>query len=400
MKRVLQFKALNFLLLFVLLFSSKSVQGQLLFSDDFLYSGNLTSNGWLAHSGAGTNPIATTSGLSFNGYTGSGIGNAVQISNLGGEDDNITFASQNTNGQNIYFSFLVNVNDVATTKSGDYFFISGSPGGATWTAFAARIFAKITAGNVYFGLSNSSTATYGTTAFAKDTTYLLIIKYTIATGAALDPVSLWVIPNGVPQNEVLAGTPELISTTTNGTDAINAIGVRQGSATNSVQTIVDGIRVGLSWADILPSAAPTITGAATTAVFNTTFGTASAAQQFSVSGSNLTADLIATAPTGFEVSNNGTNYNSTATFTQTAGAASGTLYIRLSANAAVGTTIYDSQNIILSSTGATSVNITTPASGNSVANAALQNQTISFNVLMPVTYGVAPFTLNASASSD
>jgi hypothetical protein len=56
-------------------------------------------------------------------------------------------------------------------------------------------------------------------------------------------------------------------------------------------------------------------------------------------------------------------------------------------------------NIVLSSTGATSVNITTPASGNSVANAALQNQTISFAALTPVTYGVTPFTLNASASS-
>jgi hypothetical protein len=399
MERILQFKALNFMMLFVLLLSSKSVQGQVLFSDDFLYSGNLTSNGWLANSGAGSNPIATTSGLSYNGYAGSGIGNAVQVSNLGGEDDNITFASQNTNGQSVYFSFLVNVNDVATTKNGDYFFMSGSPGGATWTAFAARVFAKITAGNVYFGISNTSTATYGTSAFAKNTTYLLVIKYTIATGAALDPVSLWVIPTDIPQNEVLAGTPELVSTTTNGTDAISAIGLRQGSATNSVQTIVDGIRVGLSWADILPSAAPTITGAATTTFFTTTFGTASAAQQFPVSGSNLTADLIATAPTGFEVSNNGTNYNSTATFSQTAGAASGTLYIRLSANAAVGTTIYDSQNIVLSSTGATAVNITTPASGNSVANAALQNQTISFNVLMPVTYGVTPFTVNASASS-
>ena len=147
------------------------------------------------------------------------------------------------------------------------------------------------------------------------------------------------------------------------------------------------------------SAAPTITGAATTAVFTTTFGTASAAQQFPVSGSNLTADLIATAPTGFEVSSDGTNYNSTATFTQTAGAASGTLYIRLSANAAVGTTIYDNQNIVLSSTGATSVNITTPASGNAVTAAALQNQTISFAAFAPVTYGAAPFTLSASSSS-
>jgi hypothetical protein len=63
---------------------------------------------------------------------------------------------------------------------------------------------------------------------------------------------------------------------------------------------------------ILP---PTITGAATAITFTTTYGTASAEQSFSVSGSNLTANLVATAPTGFEVSSDGTTYGSTATFT-------------------------------------------------------------------------------------
>jgi hypothetical protein len=114
------------------------------------------------------------------------------------------------------------------------------------------------------------------------------------------------------------------------------------------------------------AATPTITGAATTGAFTTTYGTASAAQNFSVSGADLTANLVATAPTGFEVSNDGTNYNTTATFTQSGGNASGTLRIRLKANAAVGTSIYNSKNITLTSTGATTVNITTAASGNAV----------------------------------
>jgi hypothetical protein len=117
------------------------------------------------------------------------------------------------------------------------------------------------------------------------------------------------------------------------------------------------------------SSDPTIIGSATAAAFTTTYGTASAAQNFSVSGSNLTANLVATAPSGFEVSSDGTTYGSTATFTQSSGSASGTLRVRLSASAAVGS--YNSLNVELSSTGAASVNITTAASGNTVSQKAL-----------------------------
>ena len=113
---------------------------------------------------------------------------------------------------------------------------------------------------------------------------------------------------------------------------------------------------------------PTITGAATAAVFTTTYGTASAAQTFAIAGTNLTADITATAPTGFEVSSDGTNYASTATFTQTGGSASGTLDVRLAATATVSGT-HDGQTIVLSSTGATSVDVTTAASGNVVSKA-------------------------------
>jgi hypothetical protein len=126
--------------------------------------------------------------------------------------------------------------------------------------------------------------------------------------------------------------------------------------------------IGLRNIDVkfVAAATPTITGAATTAAFTTTYGTASSVQNFSVSGSDLTANLIATAPTGFEVSSDGTTYGSTATFTQSGGSASGTLRIRLKADAAV-TGTYNSQNIVLSSTGATNVNIATASSGNAVS---------------------------------
>ena len=111
--------------------------------------------------------------------------------------------------------------------------------------------------------------------------------------------------------------------------------------------------------------APTINGAATAVAFTTTYGTASSTQNFSVSGSNLTANLVATAPAGFEVSSDGATYGSTATFVQSGGSASGTLRVRLAAIAAVSGS-YNSQNIVLSSTGAASINLATASSGNLV----------------------------------
>jgi len=106
------------------------------------------------------------------------------------------------------------------------------------------------------------------------------------------------------------------------------------------------------------------------AAFTTAYGTASAEQTFAITASGLTANVTATAPTGFEISSDGTTYASTASFTQSGGAVSGSLRVRLAATAPVSGS-YNSQNIALSSTGVTTVNVTTPASGNSVSAAPL-----------------------------
>ena len=267
---------------FILLFICSLVKGQApLFADNFNFTGALTANGYTAHSSRGVNPISTTAGLSFAGYEGSGIGNAARIGNASGEDVNRTFSSQSTNGQSVYFSLLVNVNELSTAKSGDIFFHTGSGGGVNWTAFSANVAARVVSGNVNFGITNSSTVSYGTTNFSRNTTYLLVVKYTIATGAANDPVSLWVIPTGIPATEIAAGTPLVRNTTTAGTDAVNAVGLRQGAKNTSPSVIVDGIRVGTSWSSILPqSLSPAVTTASVTSI------TSSSA----LAGGNVTAE--------------------------------------------------------------------------------------------------------------
>ncbi len=119
---------------------------------------------------------------------------------------------------------------------------------------------------------------------------------------------------------------------------------------------------------VVPTAT-TITAPATLpGSLSTTHGTASAARSVAVSGGNLTEDITATAQTGFEVSANGSTFSATATFTrQGDNTAAGTLYVRLAATAVIGS--YDSVTAaILSSSGATSANVATSASGNTVSN--------------------------------
>lgn len=102
-------------------------------------------------------------------------------------------------------------------------------------------------------------------------------------------------------------------------------------------------------------ATPSITFSGSFTNFTTVQGTASAAQTASVSGTNLTANVTITPPTGFEVSTDGTNYGGGASLPPTGGTlASTTIHMRLAAATAAGNY---SGNLAASSTGATTQNI-------------------------------------------
>ena len=112
---------------------------------------------------------------------------------------------------------------------------------------------------------------------------------------------------------------------------------------------------------------PSISTSSSITSFTTCYGSASTAQSFTVSGTNLGASLVVTAPTGFEVSTtqNGT-YTSSVSFTPSSGTVSSqTVWARLSATA-TGT---PSGNIVCSSTGATTQNIAVSGTVNSVPTA-------------------------------
>ncbi|MFD1631491.1 MBG domain-containing protein [Pseudopedobacter beijingensis] len=157
------------------------------------------------------------------------------------------------------------------------------------------------------------------------------------------------------------------------------------------------------------SAGPSILANGSLNSFSTCAGTASAVQSFTVSGSNLTANLVITPPAGYEISENAINYSPSISKTPLSGTVSNsTVYVRLKSDA-TGT---PSGNIAVSSTGATTKNIavsgtvkTTPtASSNSpVASGATLN--LSTPTVTGATYawtgpnGFSSFVQNPSITN-
>ena len=113
MKKLFTYNYFSLLLFFTGSFSNSF--GQVL-TEDFIYptASLLTANGYVAISGAGTNPITVvTPGLSFAGSPSSNLGNAITMT-TSGEDVTKGFSPTITSG-NAYASFFVNVSSAQAT---------------------------------------------------------------------------------------------------------------------------------------------------------------------------------------------------------------------------------------------------------------------------------------------
>ncbi len=206
----------------------------------------LTDNGWLAHSGSGTNPISIqATPLTYSGYVNSGLGKSISM-NSTGEDDNRAFNS--VTAGSLYASFMVNFSSAQT--AGDYFFHLGPEN--TTSLYFAKIFVKKNAGDsLAIGVAkrNNGDVAYTSFSYALNTTYLIAVKYSFNSATNTDDeVKLWI-------NPVLDGIEPsaTISQTDLGEDALSLgmMALRQGSSSNAATLTLGGIRVANSW---IPSA--------------------------------------------------------------------------------------------------------------------------------------------------
>jgi len=165
-------------------------------------------------------------------------------------------------------------------------------------------------------------------------------------------------------------TPSIATTTT------YYVGATSGSCSSSRVAVVASI-----------AGSPDITLTEAITAFEACQNAASTSQTFTVSGASLSANIVLTAPTGFQISTDGTNFNSTITLNEVSGSvATTTIYVRMASLSSDPT----SANLTITSTGASTRNI-------SLSGTVTEIPTVSSST-GDTRCGSGIVTLNATAS--
>lgn len=243
--------------LFTLVFALFLVSGlnaQVLMVEDFNYTAgdSLGAHGWTSFSGGNTNVLGVVSpGLTFTGYSGSGVGNAALVQTTG-QDAYKPLTTPDSTGT-FYISMMVKVDSMKT--AGDYFFAL-LPSTST-TLYAARLYVKDSTG-LRFGIIKSTTSAgplaYTPTTYSLGTTYLLVVKYKFNTGSTTDDeISLYVFPTTLPGTEPTTPTVGPVTGTSSDMTNLGRIALRQGTAANMPYLKVDGFKIAKSWSSVVAS---------------------------------------------------------------------------------------------------------------------------------------------------
>lgn len=185
-------------------------------------------DGWINTSGGGTNNITVTNSAT-NGF--------VSLTTSGQDVRRFFDGGATVTSGSVFFDMDITVS--AAQATGDYP-IHLSDGSTN--LFYARTYIKSSgAGFVMaMGTSSGTAVTYGTTELAFGTTYHLLGRYDLVSGAGNDTGALFINPTTVDGS----GDTAYSTATTIGTDAttIAAVALRQGSGGNAATLTVDNYR--------------------------------------------------------------------------------------------------------------------------------------------------------------
>ena len=219
-------------------------------------------HGWYAHSASTTNPLTVAApGLVWTQtpYRGSGQGLSLPVSNTG-SDENRPFSLSVDSGA-VYAAFMMRAEGVVDSNSEGYFFhfleyssVTAPVYSSIATAHRARTYLVRGDDSAHFRLgltfnSASVPTSQGidmTAQLDTGTTYLVVLKYNVVSGADNDQVSLFLFADGDSLNAEPA-TPTLgpLTGTARDLTAIQGIACRQYSATQRIR--VDGIYCTREW---------------------------------------------------------------------------------------------------------------------------------------------------------
>ena len=231
----------------VCIFAAPKIFGQYLIENfDYPPGTLITTQGWVAFSGIGVNPIVTKDpGLVFPCYAGSGIGGTATLQTTG--EDVYKFLPFPISTGSVYVSFMVKV---YTAQDGDFFFHLGN-NVVNNANKIGRVYVKAgaTPGMVAFGLGkNNEDPAYTPAQYSTNTDYLLVLKYTFVTGNDNDLVSLFVFspPTCLPSVEPAPNLGPL-GVGENDLPDVGKIVLVQGAGGHAAFLQVDGIYVDNSW---------------------------------------------------------------------------------------------------------------------------------------------------------
>jgi dienelactone hydrolase len=227
--------------------------GQIMVQDDFNYpaGSDLSANGWSKTSSSpALGPmLLTSSGLTYTGYIGSGVGNAVAAR---GFTERYSKSISVPSSGNLYAAFMIRV-DTASAAGGYVvcFYSNNAARGRFWVKNDAT-------GKLRFGLSGKSASapvSYDTTSYSFKTTYLVVLKYMILTASTTDDKYALIV-------NPLPGKPEPAPNLGPNTDTGNDLGANTAGSSLSIQgrdstgttavLVLDGLRVSQNWTDVLP----------------------------------------------------------------------------------------------------------------------------------------------------
>lgn len=199
-------------------------------------------NDWSRISGSSNDLLVVDSNLTYTGYPMPSTGKRVKLSAGGADDCKLSISQLSNNGDKIYASFLVNVENLTgLTTSGAYFAALGNG----TNIFLTRLWIRLDNDNDGFNLGlskNSNTVAGWSSKLNINQTYLVVLYYEIVSGTSNDIAKIWINPD-------LSGsepTPDL-STSSNNDSYIDGFYLRQANGTPNVY--IDALRIGTSWND-------------------------------------------------------------------------------------------------------------------------------------------------------
>ena len=212
-------------------------------------------------------PLIQSGSLQITGLAAS-LGNSVSF---GGNGTSARFDlftnSSSINSGTIYYSFILELTDIAGMSSSGVFWagFNNSSGAqtSTPTTVATRVYTRAAGNGFNFGLSKaSSTAsdiTWDNTAHDPGETVFVVGSYTFNTAATNDDVAnLWIDP--APSMFGVAFAPSPTLTTSADADinsgAILSFVLLNRNAGEPANGIFDELRIGASWASVTPPAQP------------------------------------------------------------------------------------------------------------------------------------------------